>query len=186
MNKVTFTYAGNIAEHCTTPITVCGLAALLNRKVEQDVNMVNANLVAENMGIAVEEVKLKEPGSFSNMVTITIEGPNEKRIIAGTHFEGMPRIVQLRDYQVDFTPEEFMLILSYQDRPGMIGKIGMLLGKHDINIAAMNLGRREKKGEAMVILSLDSPLPSFVVEEIRTATEANYAKSLHMITARQG
>jgi len=98
----------------------------------------------------------------------------------------MPRIVQLRDYQVDFTPEEFMLILSYQDRPGMIGKIGMLLGKHDINIAAMNLGRREKKGEAMVILSLDSPLPSFVVEEIRTATEANYAKSLHMITARQG
>jgi len=78
MNKVTFTYAGNIAEHCTTPITVCGLAALLNRKVEQDVNMVNANLVAENMGIAVEEVKLKEPGSFSNMVTITIEGPNRK------------------------------------------------------------------------------------------------------------
>jgi len=186
MNKVTFTYAGSIAEHCTTPITVCGLAALLNRKVEQDVNMVNAKLVAENMGIAVEEVKLKEPGSFSNMVTITIEGPNEKRIIAGTHFEGMPRIVQLRDYQVDFTPEEFMLILSYQDRPGMIGKIGMLLGKHDINIAAMNLGRREKKGEAMVILSLDSPLPSFVVEEIRTATEANYAKSLHVITARQG
>ena len=55
MNKVTFTYEGDIAEYCTSPITVCGLAALLNRKVEQDVNMVNANLVAENMGIALKK-----------------------------------------------------------------------------------------------------------------------------------
>jgi D-3-phosphoglycerate dehydrogenase len=185
MNKVTFTYEGNIAEYCTSPITVCGLAALLNRKVEQDVNMVNANLVAENMGIAVEEVKLTDAGSFSNMVTITIEGPGEKRTISGTHFEGTPRIVQLRDYQVDFAPEEYMLLLTYQDRPGMIGKIGMILGKHDINIAAMNLGRREKKGEAMVILSIDSPVPSNVVEEIQAATEATFSKALHMVTARE-
>jgi D-3-phosphoglycerate dehydrogenase len=184
MNKVTFTYEGNIAEYCTTPITVCGLAALLNRKVEQDVNMVNANLVAENMGIAVEEVKLSEPGSFSNMVTITIEGPNEKRVVSGTHFEGTPRIVQLRDYQVDFVPEEHMLLITYQDRPGMIGKIGMIMGQHEINIAAMNLGRREKKGEAMVILSLDSPVPSSVVEEIRKATDATYVKALNMVSAR--
>jgi D-3-phosphoglycerate dehydrogenase len=186
MNKVTFTYEGNIAEYCTTPITVCGLAALLNRKVEQDVNMVNANLVAENMGIAVEEVKTTEPGSFSNMLTITIEGPQEKRIISGTHFEGTPRIVKLRDYQVDFTPEEHMLLMTYQDRPGMIGKIGMIMGQHDINIASMNLGRREKKGEAMVILSVDSAAPSSVLEEIRTATEATFVKALHMVTARQG
>ncbi|HOP40554.1 MAG TPA: phosphoglycerate dehydrogenase [Geobacteraceae bacterium] len=185
MNKVTFTYEGNISEYCTTPITVCGLAALLNRKVEQDVNMVNANLVAETMGIAVEEVKLPESGSFSNMITITIEGPNEKRVISGTHFEGTPRIVKLRDYQVDFAPEEYMLLLSYQDRPGMIGKIGMILGRHEINIGAMHLGRRKKKGEAMVILSLDSPAPSNVVEEIRTATEATFSKALHIVTARE-
>jgi D-3-phosphoglycerate dehydrogenase len=185
MNKVTFTYQGDISEHCTTPITVCGLAALLNRKVEQDVNMVNANLVAENMGIVVEEVKSDQPGSFSNMVTITIEGPNEKRVISGTHFEGTPRIVQLRDYQVDFTPEENMLLMTYQDRPGMIGKIGMIMGQHDINIAAMNLGRREKKGEAMVILSLDSSVPSNVIEEIKKATEATLIKGLHMATARE-
>jgi D-3-phosphoglycerate dehydrogenase len=185
MNKVTFSYQGDIASHCTTPITVCGLAALLNRKVEQDVNMVNANLVAENMGIAVEEVKSTQPGSFSNTVTITIEGPHERRSISGTHFEGKPRIVQLRDYQVDFAPEENMMLLTYQDRPGMIGKIGMIMGQHDINIAAMNLGRREKKGEAMVILSLDSPVPSNVVEEIKKATDATLIKGLHMATARE-
>jgi D-3-phosphoglycerate dehydrogenase len=184
INKVTFSYEGNIAENDTTPITVCGLAALLNQKVEQDVNMVNAKMVADDMGIAVEESKSAQPGSFSNMITITIEGPNEKRVISGTQFEGIPRIVKLRDFQVDFAPEEYMLLLSYQDRPGMIGKIGMILGEHDINIAAMNLGRREKKGEAMVILSLDSQAPTSVVDEIRQATKATFAKALRLVTAK--
>lgn len=186
MNKVTFSYEGNISNFCTTPITVCGLAALLNRKVEQDVNMVNAQMVAENMGIAVEEVKSAQSGSFSNMVTITIEGPHEKRLISGTQFEGNPRIVKLRDFQMDFTPEEYMLLLSYQDRPGMIGKIGMIMGQHDINIGSMNLGRREKKGEAMVILSLDSQVPQSVVEEVKKATEATFIKALHLVTAKAG
>ncbi len=185
MNKVTFSYEGAIAEYCTSPITVCGLAALLNRKVEQDVNMVNATLIADTMGIVVEEKKSVESRSFSNMITITIEGPQEVRVISGTHFEGTPRIVFLRDYQVDFTPEEYMLLMTYQDRPGMIGKIGMIMGQHDINIAAMNLGRREKKGEAMVILSVDSPVPSTVVQEIQKATEATFIKALHMVTARE-
>jgi D-3-phosphoglycerate dehydrogenase len=184
INKVTFSYEGNIAENDTAPITVCGLAALLNKKVEQDVNMVNAKMVADNMGIVVEEIKSSQQGPFSSMLTITIEGPGEKRIISGTQFEGIPRIVKLRDFQVDFAPEEHMLILSYQDRPGMIGRIGMILGQHDINIAAMNLGRREKKGEAMVILSLDSAVPSFVVEEIGEATRATFAKPLHLATAK--
>jgi D-3-phosphoglycerate dehydrogenase len=152
--------------------------------VEQDVNMVNAKIVADNMGIVVEEKKSSQPGAFSNMVTITIEGPNEKRTISGTQFEGIPRIVKLRDFQMDFTPEEYMLLLSYQDRPGMIGKIGMIMGQHDINIASMNLGRREKKGEAMVILSLDSQVPSSVVNEIRQATQATFVKPLHLATAK--
>jgi D-3-phosphoglycerate dehydrogenase len=186
MNKVTFSYEGNISNFCTTPITVCGLAALLNHKVEQDVNMVNAQMVAENMGIAIEEVKSSQPGSFSNMVTITIEGPHEKRLISGTQFEGIPRIVKLRDFQMDFTPEEYMLLLSYQDRPGMIGKIGMIMGQHDINIGSMNLGRREKKGEAMVVLSLDSQVPQSVVEEVKKATEATFIKALHLVTAKAG
>ncbi|HET6419090.1 MAG TPA: phosphoglycerate dehydrogenase [Geobacteraceae bacterium] len=184
INKVTFSYEGAIADNDTTPITVCGLASLLRRKVEQDVNMVNAKIVAGNMGIVVEEQKTPKPGAFSSMVTITIEGPDEKRTISGTQFEGIPRIVKLRDFQMDFTPEEYMMLLSYQDRPGMIGKIGMIMGQHDINIASMNLGRREKKGEAMVILSLDSPVPSSVVNEIRQATKATFAKPLHLATAK--
>ena len=99
-------------------------------------------------------------------------------------FEGQPRIVQLRDYRVDFVPEEHMLLITYLDRPGMIGKIGQVMGEHDINIAAMNLGRQEKQDEAMVILSLDSAAPANVVEEIGQTVEANFIKYLHMVKAK--
>jgi D-3-phosphoglycerate dehydrogenase len=182
LDKVTFSYAGSIAHYDCTPLTVCGLAALLNRRVEQDVNMVNATLIADGMGIAVEEFKSTQTEAFSTMITLTVEGANKKRSVAGTLFEGTPRIVKMRDYQVDFTPAEHMLILAYEDRPGMIGKIGTIMGQHDINIAAMNLGRREKRGEAMVILSLDSAVPANVIEEIRKATAANFIKALRMST----
>jgi D-3-phosphoglycerate dehydrogenase len=180
IDTVSFSYAGNIAHYDCTPITVCGLAGLMNRMVEQDVNMVNAALVADNMGITVDEHKSTQSPSFSNMITISIEGKGEKRSIAGTLFDGSPRIVKLRDYHVDFAPEEHMLILTYQDRPGMIGKIGTIMGAHDINIASMHLGRREKRGEAMVILSLDSAVPPFVIEEVRKATAAAFIKPIHM------
>ena len=184
INKVTFSYGGNIAHYDCTPLTVCGLAALLNRKVAQDVNMVNATQVADSMGIIVEDLKSTQTAAFSNIITLTIEGLGEKRSIAGTLFEGTPRIVKLRDYQVDFSPAEHMLLLVYQDRPGMIGKIGTIMGQHGINIAAMNLGRREKLGEAMVILSLDSPVPANVQEEVRRDSEATFVKALLMPAAK--
>ena len=119
--------------------------------------------------------------AFSNLVTLVIEGAdNKRRLIAGTLFEGKPRIVRLRDYTMDFVPEEHMLLLNYGDRPGMIGKIGTIMGKHEINIASMNLGRSEKKGEAMVILSLDSAAPPEVVAEIKEAIDASFIKAINL------
>ena len=185
IEKVSFGFSGSIAHYDCSPLTVCGLSALLNRMVDQDVNMVNASLIAEQMGIAIEETKSTQTDAFSNLITLVIEGEQGKRrLISGTLFEGKPRIVRLRDYTMDFSPEEHMLLLHYGDRPGMIGKIGTIMGMHDINIASMNLGRREKKGEAMVILSLDSAVPANVVEEIRQATDATFIRALHMPTAK--
>jgi D-3-phosphoglycerate dehydrogenase len=137
------------------------------------------------MGITVEESKSTHADAFSNLITLVIEGEGgKKRLVSGTLFDGVPRIVRLRDYSMDFTPEEHMLLMHYADRPGMIGKIGTILGQRDINIASMNLGRSEKKGEAMVILSLDSAVPPAVVEEIRQATDATFTRALHMPTAK--
>lgn len=185
LEKVTFGYSGSIAHYDCTPLTVCGLSALLNRRVDQDVNMVNATLIAEQMGIVIEETKSTQTDAFSNLITLVLEGEGgKKRTISGTLFEGSPRIVRLRDYAMDFAPEEHMLLLNYADRPGMIGRIGTIMGGHNINIASMHLGRRAKQGEAMVVLSLDSAVPATVVEEIRQATDATFIKALHMPTAK--
>ncbi|RII31354.1 MAG: phosphoglycerate dehydrogenase [Geobacter sp.] len=180
LEKVSFGFAGSIAHYDCTPLAVCGLSTLLNRMVDQDVNMVNATLIAEQMGIVVEENKTTHADAFSNVITMIIEGQGKRRLVSGTLFEGVPRIVRLRDYSMDFAPEEHMLLLNYVDRPGIIGKIGTILGQHDINIASMNLGRRERKGEAMLVLSLDSAVPANVSDEIRSAIEATFIKALHM------
>lgn len=180
--KVAFSFSGNIAHYDCTPLTICGLAAILNRITEQDVNMVNAALVAKDLGITLEESKTTQTESFSNVITVTIAGGREKKSIAGTLFDGNPRIVKLRDYQVDFAPAEHMLLLAYEDRPGMIGKIGTILGMHDINIAALYLGRREKRGEAMVVLSLDTEVPANVIGKVRKATAATFIRPLCLVT----
>jgi D-3-phosphoglycerate dehydrogenase len=93
------------------------------------------------MGIAVEEVRTTESESFSNLVTLTIESPEGKRTIAATLFEGIPKIVKLRDFLTDFTPEEHMLVITYADKPGLIGKIGTILGEAGINIGSMGCRR---------------------------------------------
>lgn len=179
-NKVTFSYNGKIARYDCAPITVCGLASLLNGHTEQDVNMVNARLVARNMGITVEEVRTTESESFSNLITLSLESPEGKRSIAGTLFEGIPKIVKMRDFLTDFQPEQHMLVISYPDKPGLIGKIGTILGAAGINIGNMNLGRRAKAGEAMVVLSLDTPVSEQIVEKLATAVEARFIKVVHM------
>lgn len=179
-SKATFVYNGKIARYDCAPLTVCGLAALLGRHSDEEVNMVNARLVAGNMGIAVEEVRSTESESFSSMVTLVLESAEGKRTIAGTLFEGIPKIVKMRDFLTDFTPEGHMLVISYEDKPGLIGKIGTILGKRNVNIGNMNLGRRAKAGEAMVVFSLDTPVDEETVQELASAVEAHFIKVVHM------
>ncbi len=178
--KVIFCYNGNLARYDCAPLTVAGMAALLNRHTEQEVNMVNARLVARNMGIVVEEVRTTESESFSNLITVILETPEGRRLIAGTLFEGIPKIVKMRDFLTDFTPEEHMLITTYEDRPGLIGKIGTILGEAGINIGFMNLGRRSKAGEAMVVLSLDSPADEETIEKIASSIGADFIQAVQM------
>ncbi len=80
----------------------------------------------------------------------------------------------------DFQPEGHMLVMNYVDRPGLIGKIGTILGEAGINIGSMNLGRREKAGEAMVVLSVDSPVDDETVEQIRKAIDTRFIKAVRM------
>jgi len=179
-DKITFSYNGKLARFDCAPLTVCGLASLLNKQTEVEVNMVNARMIARNMGIAVEEVRTTESDSFSNLVSIQLESSAGTRTIAGTLFEGMPKIVKMRDYKTDFQPEPHMLVINYEDRPGMLGKIGTILGEANINIGNMNLGRREKAGEAMVVFSVDTPVEQETLDKITAACDARFIKAIRM------
>ena len=142
--------------------------------------MVNANLVAERRGLVVEQSRSTESEFFSNLITLSLETPQGKRTIAGTLFEGTPKIVRMRDFDTDFTPEEHMLVMTYADRPGLIGRIGTILGEAEVNIGAMNLGRRGKGGEAMLVLSVDSPVDEAIVTRLNEAVGARFVKAVHL------
>jgi D-3-phosphoglycerate dehydrogenase len=179
-SKISFTYNGKIARYDCEPLTICGLAAMLNFSTEQDVNMVNASLVAKTHGIAVESIRSTETDSFSSLITMDLESPEGKRRIAGTLFEGTPKIVKLRNFPIDFRPEEHMLVINYQDRPGLIGKIGTILGEHQVNIGNMSLGRLEKAGEAMVVFSVDSQVEPETLAKVGAAVEARFIKAVRL------
>ncbi|PLY02345.1 MAG: phosphoglycerate dehydrogenase [Desulfuromonas sp.] len=179
-NKITFTYNGKLARFDCAPLSVCGLASLLDHCSDQDVNMVNAGMIARDMGIEVESVRSTEADSFSNLITLALESPEGRRTIAGTLFEGTPKIVKMRNYDIDFRPEEHMLVINYADRPGLIGKIGTILGEANVNIGSMSLGRREKAGEAMVVFSVDSPVDEATLEKVAAAVEPKFIKAVHI------
>jgi len=179
-NKITFTYNGKLARFDCAPLSVCGLAALLNHCSDQEVNMVNASLIARQMGIEVESIRSTETNSFSSLITLTLESAEGSRTIAGTLFEGTPKIVKMRNFGIDFCPEDHMLVINYQDRPGLIGKIGTILGEADVNIGNMSLGRQEKAGEAMVVFSVDSPVDEETLQKVSEAVNAKFIKAVHI------
>jgi D-3-phosphoglycerate dehydrogenase len=95
-------------------------------------------------------------------------------------FDGTPRIVRLRDLQVEFIPEGHILVLSYEDRPGMVGKIGSILGRHNVNIASMHVGRRTRRGGAIVVLLLDEAVSPEVMEEVAKAVDADFTRLIRL------
>src|SRR5499433_1935465 len=145
------------------------------------VNLVNARFVARERGlevvIATDEAA---PTGYTNLITVTTYAGSGRKIIAGTVFDGVPRIVRLRDLHIEFVPEGHILVLSYEDRPGMVGKIGTILGRRNVNIASMHVGRRTKRGNAIVVLLLDEDVPPEVMEEVAKAVEADFARVIRL------
>jgi D-3-phosphoglycerate dehydrogenase len=157
------------------------LTGLLAPVVAGPVNLVNARLAATERGIDVRVVQEEQPASaYKNVLTVITNTREGKKLTAGTIFDGQPRIVQMRDLQIEFTPEGYVLVLSYEDRPGMVGRIGSILGGLNVNIASMHVGRRTKRGRAIVVLLLDEDLAADQVEAVAQAVEADFARVVRL------
>jgi D-3-phosphoglycerate dehydrogenase len=181
LDSVELTVAGAIAAEEPELLVRALLAGLLATVVDPPVNLVNARLVAKEREIVLRLTREEAASSaYKSVLTVTTHTREGRKVIAGTVFDGQPRIVRLRDLDIEFSPEGFVLVLSYEDRPGMVGRIGSLLGGLNVNIASMHVGRRAKRGRAIVVLILDEDLGAAQVRAVAQAVDADFARLIRL------
>jgi len=158
--------SGEAAEHDPAPLTAAALEGLLGGSTEERVNLINAQLLAKARGIQLVERRLHATDSRAEVL---LEGSSglEETAVGGSVVGGEPRLTRLGGYAMDMAPAPFMLVTRHQDRPGTMGRIGLILGEADVNISAMALGRSGPRADAFMVLALDDPLPDAVAARIR-------------------
>jgi D-3-phosphoglycerate dehydrogenase len=156
-------FEGEVAEHDVTLLTAAAIRGLLRPFSEERVNPVNARLVAAARGMKLVERRTPQAGSYPNLITLKI-GRSE---VSGTILMGELRVVRIDSFRVDFVPDGRFLLSRHADRPGVVGRIGTILGENDINIASMQVGRDAPRGRALMILSVDDPVNQVILERLR-------------------
>lgn len=168
VRSVTVEYVGEVAQMSLTPVTVAVLKGLLSPILEDVINFVNAPIVAKERGIEVKEVKSSDAGDFTSLIRVKVDAGQRTHSVAGTLFHKQePRIVEIDQFQVEVVSEGQMLLIDNVDRPGVIGIVGQVLGSHNVNIARMQCARCERGGSALLIIGLDAPLASEVLEQLK-------------------
>ncbi len=167
-DEVTVEIGGALLDHPVSLLTASFLKGCLEGIVTSPLNRVNAPVLAKEMGLKIQEVRATDAGDYASLITTRIRAGGSQRTLAGTLFgRKEPRIVRLDDYAFDALPEGEMLLCSNDDRPGMVGSLGTLLGEAGINIAHLSLGRDRTGGRAIAIFNLDSPVGADLLARIR-------------------
>ena len=179
-DRLYITYGGNARQLPNTdPVTRAILMGFLSTNNLKDVNNVNVRSVAQSIGITVEEKKSDEPVTFNEWVHVQLFNNGKKLISAGGTFFGSPnnpRIVRLFSQSVEIPVTGNLLLLNNKDKPGIVGHLGTLLGRHKVNIASMSLSRDTVGGLALTVLSLDSAPPAAVLEELQKDADISNIK----------
>jgi D-3-phosphoglycerate dehydrogenase len=166
LDRLVIEFSGKAAEWETNPIQRAILKGLLEKAQGAEVNYVNAPVIAGNLGLRVEEIKIAESEDYTELITIRADGHS----VAGTFYGSLnnPRIVRINDMPVEAVPTGVLFIMSNNDRPGIVGWIGTIMGKHKINIAGMSLARDKEGGKALTVLNLDSAPADAALAEIKS------------------
>ncbi|MBP6943280.1 MAG: phosphoglycerate dehydrogenase [Candidatus Omnitrophica bacterium] len=181
MQEVKIEYSGEIVQHDMASVTIAFLKGVLTPILQETVNYVNASFIAKERGIKIVETKTSQIEEFANLITIEANTDKSKVVVAGTLSPRKnPRIVKINDFYVEASTVGYLLVLINEDKPGIIGHIGTILGKHKINIAGMTLGRKKAGGNAMTVLNLDEEVPEAVMKEIRGAEHVIEAKLIRL------
>jgi D-3-phosphoglycerate dehydrogenase len=167
VRTLTIEIAGELAAFDGSPLTAAALRGVLETSTTERVNLVNAAALAKGRGITVVERKTPDAGQYAALLTLSADALDGTVSVAGTVTGGEQRLVRLYDYRLDMAPAETLLITRHQDRPGTVGRIGIMLGEADVNISEMHLARTRPRADAFMILALDDPVPAGVADAIR-------------------
>jgi D-3-phosphoglycerate dehydrogenase len=168
IDRLNISLQGELANNESQPLIVGALKGLLSQALRERVNYVNASLEAKERGIRVIETRDASIRDYSGgSLHLEAEGANGKHSVTGALLgDGEIRITNLDEFPINVPPSEYMLFTLHRDMPGIIGKIGSLLGSYNVNIASMQVGRKIVRGEAVMVLSLDDPLPEGILGEV--------------------
>ena len=180
MAEIRLEFRGDLASLECAPLTAAAVKGVLV-PFHDTVNTVNALTIARGRGIRVVENKSTEPENFANLVTVSVRTDRGQTQAAGTLYGRQePRLVQIDGLRLEAMLEGLLLIYANLDVPGVIGRIGTLLGKHNVNIAGMQLGRQQRGGRAISAVNVDDPIPAPVLEEIRRLPNIVFAKLVRL------
>jgi D-3-phosphoglycerate dehydrogenase len=178
MERMTVEYRGEATTLSTSFITLAAIKGLLTPILEEPVNFVNAPLIAKERGIEVREIKSPEAGEFTSLVVLKVQGGSRESTVAGSLYNRKdPRIVEIDGLSLEVVPEGYMLLLVNDDKPGVIGNIGSLLGENRINISRMQLGRERPGGKAISVVGIDAAVSDALLNKLR--------KLPHILSAKQ-
>jgi D-3-phosphoglycerate dehydrogenase len=159
------TMQGAIAELPAEPVVTAFLSGLLQMTTDRRVTVVNAQSISQELGVRVET--RREPSANQYAASLRIKGGATS--VTGTEVNGSPRIVEADGYEIDAIPDGAMLITQHADVPGMIGKVGTILGDAKVNIAQMQVSRNEIGGNAIMVLTIDKPVEPQTLELLRAS-----------------
>ncbi len=176
--EITLEFRGDLGED-TTPLVTAFLKGFLQKIVDIPVNLINAPFLAKEKGISVVEVKRPEGINFKKLIRVSCKSDSGEFTIAGTVMDGkFPKIIEINGFLFDLTPEGKLLLIKNIDVPGVIGKLGSILGKYNVNIAGFQLGRTEKGKEAKGVILVDDDVPAEAIEEIGRIPEIMEVKQI--------
>jgi len=160
-------YVGDLINHELAPVTIALVRGLLTPILQETVNYVNALVIAKERGINVVESKSSQIEDFANLIWVEVKSDKGKKQIMGTLMTKTdPRIVKIDQFYVEAIPSGYMLVIHNKDLPGVVGDIGTMLGKNNINIAGFSFGRERAGGAAITVINVDSDVPPKVLNNI--------------------
>src|ERR1700752_5210163 len=179
-DSLNINYSGKVNEVDTAAITRAVLKGFLQLAGGSEVNEVNAPAFAETLGLKVSESRLSVPGDYTDMLELSAVGEGKTVSVGGAFFGATPRIISINSRPVEARPHGVVLVLENTDRPGMVGRIGTLLGKHGGNIATMSLSRNQAGGTALTVLNLDTAPSEDLLATIRASEDILSAQVIEL------